>query len=213
MSPRRGFYVIVPPEYTSTGSPPASWFVDDLMAYLGQPYYVGLLSAAAIHGAAHQHPQVFQVVTTRPTAPMTAGRVRLEFYRKRSFAQTSTASVNTDTGTMRVSTPESTVFDLVRHVDACGHLDNVATAIAELAEVLRPRALADAAAAAHLTEVQRAGYLLELAGQEELARSLEGFLRERPVPQTLLRPGVVAEGAPRSARWKLDLNERVEPDL
>ena len=46
VSPRRGFYVIVPPEYRATASPPASWFIDELMLYLGQPYYVGLLSAA-----------------------------------------------------------------------------------------------------------------------------------------------------------------------
>ena len=76
-SPRRGFFVIVPTEYRSTGAPPASWLIDDLMSYLGQPYYVGLLSAAAVHGAAHQQPQVFQVVTNIPTAPMTAARLRI----------------------------------------------------------------------------------------------------------------------------------------
>lgn len=30
-SPRRGFYVLVSPEYRAAGSPPASWFIDDLM--------------------------------------------------------------------------------------------------------------------------------------------------------------------------------------
>ncbi|HAK94450.1 MAG TPA: hypothetical protein DCM87_05480, partial [Planctomycetes bacterium] len=66
VSPKRGFYVVVPPEYRAAGSPPASWFIDDLMRHIGQPYYVGLLSAAAIHGAAHQQPMVFQVVTGKP---------------------------------------------------------------------------------------------------------------------------------------------------
>jgi len=56
VSPRRGFYVVVPPEYRSTGSLPASWFIDELMRHLDQPYYVGLLSAAAIHGAALSRP-------------------------------------------------------------------------------------------------------------------------------------------------------------
>ena len=64
-SPRRGFYVLVPVEYREAGCPPANWFIDDLMRFLKQPYYVGLLSAAAIHGAAHQQPMVFQVVTDR----------------------------------------------------------------------------------------------------------------------------------------------------
>ena len=77
VSPRRGFYVVVPPEYRAAGSPPATWFIDDLMRHLGQPYYVGLLSAAAIHGAAHQQPMVFQVVTSKPTREMRAGKVAI----------------------------------------------------------------------------------------------------------------------------------------
>jgi len=65
-NPHRGFYVIVPVEYRETGCPPASWFIDALMRFLRQPYYVGILSAAAIHGAAHQQPMLFQVEKRRP---------------------------------------------------------------------------------------------------------------------------------------------------
>ena len=60
-----GFYIIVPLEYVSTGVLPAEWFIADLMDYVGQPYYVGLLSAALLHGAAHQQPQQFHVVTDK----------------------------------------------------------------------------------------------------------------------------------------------------
>src|SRR5450756_2149080 len=56
---RSGFYSIVPLEYEASGTVPPEWFVDDLMAHIGQPYYVGLLSAAVLHGAAHQQPQQF----------------------------------------------------------------------------------------------------------------------------------------------------------
>src|SRR5437867_5100803 len=54
---RNGFFVIVPLEYAVAGSPPASWFIDPLMRTIGQPYYVGLLTAAGLHGASHQQPQ------------------------------------------------------------------------------------------------------------------------------------------------------------
>jgi len=57
--PRRGFFVVVPLEYRSAGAPPPPWFIDALMRFHGQPYYVGLLSAAALHGAAAQQPQEF----------------------------------------------------------------------------------------------------------------------------------------------------------
>jgi hypothetical protein len=58
----RGFHVIVPPEYRSLGCLPPEQFAPALMETLGMPYYAGLLSAAQFHGAAHQRPQVFQVV-------------------------------------------------------------------------------------------------------------------------------------------------------
>ena len=78
VAPRRGFFVIVPTEYRAAGAPPPSWFIDDLMRFLGQPYYVGLLSAAGLHGASHQQSMVFQVVTDRPTR---SGEGRASAYR------------------------------------------------------------------------------------------------------------------------------------
>ena len=51
VSPRRGFYVIVPPQYLAWGAPPPPWYIDDLMRHEGRPYYVGLLKAAELHGA------------------------------------------------------------------------------------------------------------------------------------------------------------------
>lgn len=112
VSPRRGFYVTVPPEYRAAGSPPASWFIDDLMRYLGQPYYVGLLSAAAIHGAAHQQPMVFQVVTSRPTREMRAGKLAIRFSMSGLVETLPVIEQQTETGTMRVAAPETCAFDL-----------------------------------------------------------------------------------------------------
>lgn len=213
VSPRRSFFVIVPVEYRSTGAPPASWFVDDLMGFLDQAYYVGLLSAAAVHGAAHQHPQVFQVVTSIPTASMTAGRTKLKFFRKRRIEHIETVRTKTETGYMTISTPEATVFDLIRHVHASGHLSNVATVLAELAEVIDPERLTASAATASRPEVQRAGYLFQLVGHDALAEPLAEQVasgRRRPV---LLRPGADTEGMPFDERWCLLINEKVEPDL
>ena len=79
VSPRRGFYVIVPAEFSIPGSPPADWFIDALMRYLQHPYYVGLLTAAAYHGAAHQQPQQFQVVAAASLRPVRVGRVNIVF--------------------------------------------------------------------------------------------------------------------------------------
>ena len=59
---RRGFFVIIPVEYSATGMIPTDWFIAELMQFLDLPYYIGVLSAAALHGAAHQQPQEYHVV-------------------------------------------------------------------------------------------------------------------------------------------------------
>lgn len=212
-TPRRGFYVIVPTEYRAAGAPPPSWFIDDLMRYLGQPYYVGLLTAAALHGASHQQPMVFQVVTDRPTRPAIAGRTRAEFRMNRLVESTPVTDVQTETGSMRVSTPEATSIDLVRFPDACGGWSNVATVLAELAERIDPERLCSLAAGARAPEIQRLGFLLDRAGQPRLADPLLRVLSAKRY-----RPVLLAPEAPRGedravSPWRVIPNQDVEPDL
>jgi predicted transcriptional regulator of viral defense system len=209
VSPRRGFFVIVPVEYRSAGSPPASWFIDELMDYLEQPYYVGLLTAAAIYGAAHQQPQVFQVVTNTPTRSAEVARIRIEFHRNRNIHEVPVERQNTETGSMRVSTPEATAIDLVRYAEACGHLDNVATVLVELAERIEPEKLADAARRARHPDAQRLGYLLDRLGLKDVAEPLARLVassRHRPV---LLRPDRDADGLEPDPRWDVVPNMEV----
>src|ERR1039458_9159999 len=77
VSPRRGFYVIVPPQHLAWGAPPPSWYIDDLMRHEGCPYYVGLLRAAELHGASHQAVMEFQVVTDKKMPELQVGRSRI----------------------------------------------------------------------------------------------------------------------------------------
>jgi predicted transcriptional regulator of viral defense system len=212
-NPRRGFYVVVPLEYREAGCPPASWFIHDLMRFLGQPYYVGLLSAAAIHGAAHQQPMVFQVITDKATRPAGAGRVRIDFHKSRSVERAPVVEVQTETGSMRVSTPEATAFDLVRFAAAAGHVSNVATVLAELSEKLDPAALEKLADCYAVSEVQRCGYLLEQLGEYDLAKPLAEWLakrRYRPIP---LVPGKAWGKISTDPKWRVLRTERVEVDL
>ena len=75
-----------------------------MMAHLGRRYYVGLLSAAELLGAAHQRPQVFQVVVDKYLPDRAFGRVRMQFVINKHASQLATTAVNSPTGTMRVST-------------------------------------------------------------------------------------------------------------
>jgi len=212
-SPRRGFYVLVPPEHRAAGSPPASWFIDDLMRYCGCQYYVGLLSAAALHGAAHQQPMVFQVLTDKLSATMKTGRVTIEARKSRAVGRYATTRIQTETGTMAVSTPEATALDLVRFPRAAGYWNNIATVLAELAETMDPTRLVEAAALGQLPDAQRLGYLLDLVEQEQLAGPLAEWLAAQRTTVVSLRTEKEAEGHEVHPRWRVIPNESVEPDL
>jgi predicted transcriptional regulator of viral defense system len=212
VSPRRGFYVVVPPEYRAAGSPPASWFIDDLMRFLGRRYYVGLLSAAAVHGAGHQQPMVFQVVTGKPTREVHVGKVAIRFSMSRLVEQLPVIVRQTETGTMRVATPETCAFDLVRFPAAAGHLSNVATVLTELTERLDGRKLADVARLVRPPDIQRLGFLLDAIGRGELASPLSDWLASRRPRVVPLQPGEPADGKA-DARWRVVPNVELEVDL
>lgn len=212
VSPRRGFYVTVPPEYRAAGSPPASWFVDDLMGHLSQPYYVGLLSASAIHGSAHQQPMVFQVVTNKPTRAMRAGAIAIEFAMSGIVEQMPVIDQQTETGTMRVATAETTAFDLVRYPVAAGHWANVATVLAELSERIDPRALATIAPLVRLPDVQRLGYALEAIGATGVAGPLARWLRSQRPRAVPLQPDGTAH-ATLDRKWRVLANVALETEV
>ena len=215
VSPRRGFYVIVPLEFSIPGAPPADWFIDRLMGFIGHRYYVGLLTAAAIHGAAHQQPQQFQVVAEVPLRPVSVGRVRITFVKKAGIAVCPTVQVNTSTGTMTVGTPEVTALDLVRYPAQAGGLDNVATVLAELAEQVEPSRFVEVIeeTGVESSVVQRLGFLLDLVEQHDVASVLATWVGDRSPTVVSLRPNRPTSGARTDARWRLRVNDRVEPDL
>ena len=210
--PRRGFYVIVPTEYRNAGAPPPSWFIGQLMKDLGRPYYVGMLSAAAIHGASHQAVMVFQVVTDRPMRDALAGRGRIEFHVSGAVERTPAIDVQTETGAMRVSTPEATAFDLVRFSGACGGWSNVATVLGELAERIEPDALCELADAHKTPEIQRLGFLLDRAGHPRLADPLLRVLDARRYRPVALAPEEPLADGGAVAPWRVIPNIEVDVD-
>ena len=211
-SPARGFYVIVPPEYRVLGCLPADQFIPALMAQNKIPYYAGLLSAAQYHGAAHHRPQEFQVMLGKPRRPIVCGKVRVVFHVRKHVADVAVQSINTPRGTVTVSTPEATAFDLIGYETKIGGLDAVATVLDDLAEKLDPRKLADLAPSVPLPWAQRLGYLLEHIEEKPRAQLLKNYVRERARDMTVLQPSVQLNGAPRNRDWKLIINARVEAE-
>lgn len=210
----RSFYVIIPLEYAASGILPAEWFIADLMNYIGKPYYVGLLSAAMLHGAAHQQPQEFHVVTTAPLRKIETRNLSIHFFKKKIFSATHTTPVKVQTGFISVSTPESTALDLVCYARQIGGLDRTFTVLQELGEEINAEKLAEAAAAGgKLAYAQRLGWLLEKAGFEQVANKMaEWVSKKRPLPAKL-EPSLHIRGAHKDERWQLLINTTVEGDL
>ena len=211
---RRGFYVIVPLEYRSAGAPPPSSFIDALMKDWKHSYYVGLLSATALHGAAHQKPQEFQVVTDARLRALRVGRGKIHFFLKSKLTQTPTLSVKTETGYLQVSTPEATALDLVRYSQSVGGFDNVATVLKELSERISPGVLLKMAKEeSEVPVLQRLGFLLDHVGAGRVATPMARWLARQKISAVALRPQKVSQGPTTGNRWNLVVNEEVESDI
>jgi predicted transcriptional regulator of viral defense system len=210
--PHRGFYVVVPPEYRRLGCLPPEQFIPQLMKHLGEPYYVALLSAAELYGAAHQRPQRFQVMVPKNRRPIECGGALVQFCARHDLERTPVLERNTPRGSMRLSSPEATALELVGYQDQCGGLDNVASVLAELAEPLRANELLEAARLCPVSWSQRLGYLLERTDHDELAGVLEEHVRGQAATLAPLVRAKSMKGAPRARRWRLALNVSVDAE-
>jgi len=212
-SPARGLYVPIPPEFRNWGAVPAAWFVDALMAHLGRAYYVGYLSAAEVHGAAHQRPQVFQVVVDKDVRDRSFGRVRLSFITNREAASLPSKRHNTPTGTMAVATPELTAMDLANRPELGGALHNVATVLVDLANdgKLDDAALATLVPRFPVAAGRRVGWLVEQFTAIRLNALAGAVARATEEPSKLDQHGERRGKVDR--RWRVRVNTAVEPDL
>lgn len=212
-APHRGFYVIVPAEYRRLGCLPAEQFIPQLMEHLGLAHYVALLSAARYHGAAHQQPQAFQVIVRKNRPALKCGLVRVHFVARHNAHRIPTIAFNTPRGSVCVSTPEATAFDLVGYPEHAGGFDNVATILVELLETANPDQLAAIAPLSPMPWSQRLGYLLSLVELTDCAAALGDYVTRYARETVPLDPRQAASRETRDDRWKLVPNVRVAPEL
>jgi len=213
VSPAHGLWIPVPLEYRTWGAPPGIEIVEALMRHMHVDYYVGWLSAAELHGAAHQAPQVFQVATSRHVRPRQAGRTRFEFQIRTGLSELPTMAFPTRSGTARVATPELTMLDVASDVALAGGIDNMATVLIELAEH-------DQFDVARLTELtarfpaapaRRIGWILDSFADMDGLDALRETVASRAVTASILDPLGPDEGSV-DRRWQLRINRDVEDE-
>jgi len=213
VAPVRGLWVPVPPEYRTWGAPPGIELVDPMMRHLDARYHVGWLSAAAIHGAAHQAPQVFQVAVDRQVRDRVVGRTHFRFVQRPGAMDLPTVPHPTRSGSARVTTPEVTALDVATDIRMAGGADNAATVIIELAddEAFDVAALADLSSRFPTASGRRVGYVLDHFTDRDDLASLQTALAERSVGPSRLDPTGPASGTV-DERWDLYLNRDLEPE-
>ena len=213
----RGFYVIIPVQYVLRGSVPATYYIDQLMAYLSKPYYVCMLSAAELLGAAHQRPQQFSVMTTFPKRRVVSTRnVIIDWFYREGLPEDALITKNTETGTIRISNPLLTAADLVQYQQHVGGLSLVATILEELSEQINIKSqFASLASFVKKVTWQRLGYILEHVVEEnDLADELYEQIRNLPGSLMYMPLSTSAEDntSERNSRWKIKINVQIEKD-
>ena len=210
-SPTRGLYVIVPAEYRADGAPPWQWYLDAMFRSLEAHYYVGLLTAAAQHGASAQGAQEVQIVTDRSIRDRRIGRQRLAFVHSKRAGTAPTEARKTPTGSMRISTPEMTMLDLVAYPKRAGGWGNIASLLPDLARPASRSGWREALGVQPATaQVQRLGHLLDRA-QARHTDVLADWLAPRRMDLVPLAPGGSRGGAI-DPRWHVIGDPAVQPD-
>lgn len=211
---RKQFYTLLPAEYANQGIIPVNMFIDDMMKALGKKYYVGLISAAALHGAGHQQPMETFIITERPALRNIKNKkLKLNFFIKNDWNSEDVIDIKTEAGYMNVSSPELTALDLLYYAESIG-MNRIITILEELIEVIKPSNLKKTAKCYSQTAaIQRLGYLVEVElGNEKLGEALYKTITDKMGVNIPLMPGRAKIGII-NPRWKIIRNVKIESDL
>lgn len=217
MSPWQNFYVAIPMEYRLKGEVPPSFYIDQLMRFIGREYYVSLLSAAMFNGAGHQRAMVFQVtVQGKQIRSAIKNGTLLDFNLKKEIPYLYINKVKVQTGYINVSSPELTALDLVSQEEKVGGLSRVTEILIELTENIKwdegKIALLDYFNA---PVVQRLGYLLDLIEEADLANDLMRLAKQA---KKIVRKVRLKQSKPETEnmeidkKWKIIVNQKIETD-
>lgn len=221
ISPARGLYVIVPPEHQPHGSIPPQELVPLVMQYLGAHYYVALLSAGLFHGATHQKPARFQVISDkRIKHPSTFGDVEIDYIYKKSVLKLPIQDFTVSTGYLKVATPELVALDLLEYPNHAGGLNHIATVFSELVEALDPIKLINLARNTYAEyQLQRIGYILDHIdvmdekNAEIMINALVHHIQENKPSYLPLASEISKIGYSRCKKWRIIENSEIESDL
>lgn len=204
---RKDFYIVIPPEYSDKGTLPLYLYIDDLMNYLDREYYIGLYSAAALYGAAHQQPMEYQIIVQKSMRDFVVGDTKINFFFRKTWEQDNIEKKKSAAGYFNVSSPELTALDFMSFNGKIGGISRIVTILEELIEEMKSsRMYKTASTYPQNSALQRLGYLLDkIFNREDLAKSIRRVLKVKSTQNVLL-----AIASPKKGNidryWKVDVN-------
>ena len=211
----KGFYVIIPTQYRLKGVVPPTYYINELMEYIGKPYYVGLLSAAAIYGASHQRAMVTQIVTIGPRSRTSNKNSLLDWNYRQQIPSELIESRNAEMGRINYSSAELTSVDIVQFASNIGGYQRAATVLAELVDVIDMSKMEGVLPYTTTTAMQRFGYLLEFVlFEQDKADQLYEMLKKRNgyFNAVMMSSEHPASNDKKSNRWRVNMNINIEID-
>ena len=212
---RQGFYIIITPQFSPYGTVPLSLFVDKLMRYVGQKYYVGLYSAAKVYGASHQKVmQEFLMITLPSIRDIHKEYIRINYSTVSHWPQANLNRQKSDSGGYEISSPALTAIDLIKEHGSIGGISAVYTVLEELVEEI---SIVDMEALMSwypvVSNIQRMGCLLDMIGaQESLLNCIANRLNNEKVYSVDLSKSDDGSSIT-DKRWKVRINKKIESDL
>jgi predicted transcriptional regulator of viral defense system len=213
---RQGFFLIVPPRYSNLGKIPLQLYVDKLFKYLGKPYYVGLFTASAIHGASHQKIQKEYIITTPPALiGINKNLIKIEFLSTKSWEEKSIRKEKSDAGFYNVSSPALTALDMLNYHQKLGGINRILANLEELAEEITVEDLDKLLSwYPNVSAIQRLGFVLdELQVEKEITDNIFKHLKERKYYSVLLANKKGEKAGTTGNRWRVDVNIELDNDL
>lgn len=213
----KGYYLIIPPQYSNLGIIPVPLYIDAFMKFLNAEYYLAALSSAVYHGASHQQPQEYFIVTDKKGLKSVVKKdIKINCIYVPVIPAQLLVKLKTEAGYMFISNPALTAVDIIKFEKKIGGLNRAATVLVELAEEIKEGDFNKYLLGyAPVVSLQKLGYLLEnVCGKKDLADALfEAMITENvKIFRTPLKSSKKKSGFSSDNRWKIIVNTIIEAD-
>jgi hypothetical protein len=146
-------------------------------------------------------------MTRIPRRSLEIGRIRFQFFVKRTLEQTPIQPLANAFAPLQVSTPEATSYDLIHYAARIGGIGRAAETIAPLLPLMRPAELRQVLRIEdEPATAQRLGFVLENLRATNLAKVVQDWLPADSVLVPLVPS--LRGNAPEIKRWRI-LNNAV----